>query len=318
MFDRARLAIKVTTTMIILGIAMVTAFVLWDYYTAAPWTRNGQVRAQVANIAPRVSGQIVAVYVKDNQVVHAGDVLYDIDPFDFQVAVATATAVSEQRQADMVLKTAQHERRTHLTDAAASREEKQVYEATAQVARAQYAEALASLSQAKINLDRTHVRSTVTGTVNNLIMRVGDFATAGVPNVTVIDSSSYWVDGYFEETKISSVNINDKVRIDLMGYLPPLRGHVVSITRGIATTNAGAGAQGLPSVDPVYTWVRLAQRIPVRIRIDSIPVNVTLAAGMTATVTIVDSKGQRAHDTIQDVFDRLHDDVFGIGSGSRR
>ncbi|NHO33616.1 HlyD family efflux transporter periplasmic adaptor subunit [Acetobacter fallax] len=318
MFERARRFLQFTTTGIILIIAAITGFVLWDYYTSAPWTRNGQVRVQAANIAPRVSGQIIALHVYDNQIVHAGDILYDIDPFDFKVAVAVATAVADQRRADMVLKAAQHERRDRLTEASASREEKQVYEATAEVSRAEYAQALAQLSQAKINLDRTHVRSTVTGPVNNLTMRVGDFATSGKSNITVIDHASYWVDGYFEETKIGSINLGDRVRVDLMGFREPLEGHVVSITRGIATSNASSGVQGLPVVDPVYTWVRLAQRIPVRVEIDRIPESVTIAAGMTATVTVVGSKGHRAHDTLHDAFDRLHDTVFSVGAGTRR
>nr|WP_194299255.1 HlyD family secretion protein [Acetobacter ghanensis] len=307
------------TTGIILAIAAVVCFVLWDYYTAAPWTRNGQVRVQVADIAPRVSGQIIDIKVRDNQFVHAGDVLYDIDPFDFKVAVASATALVNERQADMVLKATQEYRRNNLTDAAASREEKQVFQATAEVAKAQYASAMAALSQANINLDRTHVRSTVTGYITNLIMRVGDYATAGKPNIQVIDASSYWVDGYFEETKIRSIHIGDRARLDLMGYRQPMWGHVISITRGIATPNATPSTQGLPSVDPVYTWVRLAQRIPVRVQIDSIPPGTQLAAGMTTTVTIVGSKGKRAHDTLTEALDRLHDALMGGtgGSGTR-
>lgn len=316
MFERARRALQFVTTGIILAVAAVVALVLWDYYTAAPWTRNGQVRVQVADIAPRVSGQIIAVRAKDNQFVHAGDVLYEIDPFDFKVAVASATAKVNLRQADMVLKDTQESRRNRLSEVAASREEKQVYQATADMAKAEYADAMAALSQAKINLDRTQIRSTVTGYVNNLIMRVGDFATAGKPNIQIIDASSYWVDGYFEETKIRAIHIGDRVRMDLMGYTAPMWGHVVSITRGIATPNATPSTQGLPSVDPVYTWVRLAQRIPVRVHIDSIPPGTQLAAGMTTTVTIVGSKGKRAHDTLTDVFDRLHDAFMGGTGGN--
>lgn len=316
MFERARRALQFVTTGIILAVAAIVGLVLWDYYTAAPWTRNGQVRVQVADIAPRVSGQIIGIRVRDNQFVHAGDVLYEIDPFDFKVAVANATAKVNQRQADMVLKDTQEARRNRLTEVAASREEKQVFQATADIAKAEYADAMASLSQAKINLERTQIHSTVTGYVNNLIMRVGDFATAGKPNIQVIDASSYWVDGYFEETKIRAIHIGDRVRMDLMGYRAPMWGHVVSITRGIATPNATPSTQGLPSVDPVYTWVRLAQRIPVRVHIDSIPPGTQLAAGMTTTVTIVGSKGKRAHDTLTDVFDRLHDTLLGGTGGS--
>ena len=171
------------------------------------------------------------------------------------------------------------------------------------------------LTEARINLDRTHVHSTVTGYVTNLIMAPGDFATAGTPNVRVINASSYWVDGYFEETKIHAIHVGDRVRLDLMGYNAPMWGHVVSITRGIATANATPSTQGLPSVDPVYTWVRLAQRIPVRVQIDSIPPGTQLVAGMTTTVTVVGSKGKRAHDTLADIFDRLHDAFMGGRGG---
>ncbi|MBS0959249.1 MULTISPECIES: efflux RND transporter periplasmic adaptor subunit [Acetobacter] len=316
MFERARRVLQLITTGTILFVAAIVSFVLWDYYTAAPWTRNGQVRVQVADIAPRVSGQIISVNVKDNQFVHKGDILYEIDPFDFQVAVAVATAKVNERQADMVLKDTQRVRRKNLSEVAASNEEKQVYEATAEVAKAQYADAVAHLSQANINLERTHIRSTVTGYVNNLIMRTGDFATAGTPNIQVIDSSSFWVDGYFEETKIRAIHIGDRVRMDLMGYSAPMWGHVVSITHGIATPNATPSVQGLPAVDPVYTWVRLAQRIPVRVHIDSIPPGTQLAAGMTTTVTVVGSKGKRAHDTLTDTLDRLHDTLMGGTGGS--
>ncbi|KXV76828.1 MULTISPECIES: efflux RND transporter periplasmic adaptor subunit [Acetobacter] len=316
MFERARRALQFVTTGTILAIAGIVGLVLWDYYTAAPWTRNGQVRVQVADIAPRVSGQIIAVRVRDNQFVHAGDILYEIDPFDFKVAVASATARVNERQADMVLKDTQESRRNKLTEVAASREEKQVYQATADMAKAQYGEAMAALSQARINLDRTFVRSTVTGYVTNLIMRVGDYATAGKSNVQVIDASSYWVDGYFEETKIRSIHVGDRVRMDLMGFREPMWGHVISVTRGIATPNATPSTQGLPSVDPVYTWVRLAQRIPVRVHIDSIPPGTQIAAGMTTTVTIVGSKGKRAHDTLAETFDRLHDALMGGAGGS--
>ncbi|MFT8675558.1 MAG: HlyD family secretion protein [Acetobacter sp.] len=316
MFERARRLLQYVTTGIILAIAAVVWLVLWDYYTAAPWTRNGQVRVQVADIAPRVSGQIIAVKVQDNQFVHAGDVLYEIDPFDFRVALAVATAKVNERQADLTLKTTQESRRNKLTEAAASQEEKQVYRVTAEMAQAQYAEALAGLSQARINLERTEVRSTVTGYVTNLIMRVGDYATTGNPNIRVIDASSYWVDGYFEETKIHAVHPGDTVRLDLMGYSKPMWGHVVSITRGIATANATPSTQGLPSVNPVYTWVRLAQRLPVRVQIDSIPAGIQLSAGMTTTVTVVGSDGKRMHDTMTEVFDRLHDALLGGAGGS--
>ena len=142
------------------------------------------------------------------------------------------------------------------------------------------------LSQANINLDRTRVTSPVNGFVTNLLLREGDYATTGTRNLSILDSDSFWVAGYFEETKLYGVHVGDPALAALMGYREPIRGHVESIARGINTPNTDPGALGLASVSPVFTWVRLAQRIPVRIHIDTVPDTIHLAAGMTATVTV--------------------------------
>lgn len=268
---------------------------LWQHYTAQPWTRDGQVRAQVANIAPQISGQIVAVEARDNAFVHKGDILYEIDPFDFQVALASADATVQQRHAAMQVSEKQSLRRKELTTLSTSVEEKQQYRGSAEESAATYAQAVANQSQARINLERTKVRSTVNGYVTNLLMRVGDYASEGRSSIQVIDADSYWVDGYFEETKLAPIRLGDPAEVVLMGYRPRITGHVQSITRGIATSNASSSTQGLPSVDPVYTWVRLAQRIPIRIHIDQVPPQVVLAAGMTATV-IVHPRHPAAYD----------------------
>nr|WP_228120805.1 HlyD family secretion protein [Gluconobacter cerevisiae] len=301
--------IRLTITLCILVVAALVVVILWDYYTASPWTRNGQVRAQVANIAPRVSGQITEVLVKDNQFVHKGEVLYVIDPFDFKVALDTAKAHVAERKADLEFRIVQSQWRKAIPGTAVSVEEKRQYEALSQQMQAQYAAAEAAERQAEINLERTEVRSSIDGIVTNLIMRPGDFATAGVVNIHIIDTSSYWVDGYFEETKVHDLDEGDLVRMDLMGYHDPLFGHVESITRGIASNNAQVNKQGLPEVDPVYTWVRLAQRIPVRVKIDKIPDDLTLAAGMTATVTVVSEEGNRRHRSTHAAFQHFGDDI---------
>ncbi|AHI24262.1 efflux transporter periplasmic adaptor subunit [Komagataeibacter xylinus] len=309
MFAYANRLVRLAVTAVILFVAAIVAIVLWDYYTASPWTRNGQVRAQVANIAPRISGQINEVRVHDNQFVHKGDVLYVIDPFDFRVKLDIADAAVNERRADLEFKTSQYERRQKISGVAVSGEEKQQFEAVAQQAEAQYAAALADLKQARINLERTEVRSSINGYVTNLTMRAGDYANAGQVNIQVIDADSYWVDGYFEETKIHSIKVGEPVRLDLMGFHEPLFGHVESITRGIASNNAATSIQGLPAVDPVYTWVRLAQRIPVRVKIDSIPPDLVLAAGMTATVTVVSEAGNRRHMSVRDALRHVGDDM---------
>ncbi|GBR50825.1 biotin/lipoyl-binding protein [Gluconobacter sphaericus] len=309
MLANAHRLIRLTITLCILVVAALVVVILWDYYTASPWTRNGQVRAQVANIAPRVSGQIIEVRVKDNQFVHKGDVLYVIDPFDFKVALDTAKARVVERKADLEFRVVQAQWRKAIPGTAVSVEEKRQYEALSQQMQAQYDAAQAAERQAAINLDRTEVRSSIDGIVTNLIMRPGDFATAGVVNIHIIDTSSYWVDGYFEETKVHDLDEGDLVRMDLMGYHDPLFGHVESITRGIASNNALVNKQGLPEVDPVYTWVRLAQRIPVRVKIDKIPDDLTLAAGMTATVTVVSEEGNRRHRSTHAAFQHFGDDI---------
>ncbi|GEC61094.1 hypothetical protein GOX01_14250 [Gluconobacter oxydans] len=309
MLASAHRLIRLTITLCILVVAALVVVILWDYYTASPWTRNGQVRAQVANIAPRVSGQILDVRVKDNQFVHKGDVLYVIDPFDFKVALDTAKARVAERKADLEFRVVQAQWRKAIPGTAVSVEEKRQYEALSQQMEAQYDAAQAAERQAAINLERTEVRSSIDGIVTNLIMRPGDFATAGVVNIHIIDTSSYWVDGYFEETKVHDLDEGDLVRMDLMGYHDPLFGHVESITRGIASNNALVNKQGLPEVDPVYTWVRLAQRIPVRVKIDKIPDDLTLAAGMTATVTVVSEEGNRRHRSTHAAFQHFGDDI---------
>ena len=154
------------------------------------------------------------------------------------------------------------------------------------MAAAAYASALAALSQAHIDEDRTRVVSPVNGFVTNLLLREGDYATKGARNISILDSDSFWVAGYFEETKLSGIHVNDPAMVSLMGYRDPVRGHVESIASGINTPNTDPGAQGLASVSPVFTWVRLAQRIPVRIHIDQVPDTVHLAAGLTASVTV--------------------------------
>jgi multidrug resistance efflux pump len=269
--------------------AVVMALVTWDYYVTAPWTRDGRVRVQVASVAPQVSGQVTELRVGDNQYVRRGDVLYVIDPFDFEVALRTGRAQAQQRAADLQVKQVQSERRQRLSALAASPEEQQVFAGAAVEAKAAFEAAQQQVAQAEVNLRRTQVRSPVNGYVSNLLMRVGDFAREGGTNISVIDTDSYWIDGYFEETKLARICIGDRVEAKLMGYAQPILGHVATVTRGIGVSDAAAGTQGLPNVNPVYAWVRLAQRVPVRIAIDSVPPGIPLVSGMTATVTIKDA-----------------------------
>jgi len=234
-----------------------------------------------------------------------------IDPFDFEVAVRTDKALLQQRAADQQVKQVQSERRQHLSSIATSPEEQQVFAGTAVQAKAAFDAAQQQLAEAERNLRRTHVRSPVNGHVTNLLLRVGDYAHQGAANISVIDSDSYWIDGYFEETKMARICIGDRVEAKLMGYAEPITGHITTVTRGIGVSDAAAGAQGLPNVDAVYTWVRLAQRIPIRIAIDKVPAGIPLVSGMTATVTILEPHRGGLDRLLTDVRARLSDVLDG-------
>jgi RND family efflux transporter MFP subunit len=290
---------------VLVAAALVAARYGWRVYVTSPWTRDGMVRVQVANVAPQISGQIVEVRTHDNQHVRKGDILYVIEKFDFEVAVANAKATILNKEADLEVKKAQNARRAALTTLSTSIEEKQVFEGNAKMAEAALASAKAGLAQAEINLQRTEVRSPVDGYVTNLLMRVGDSARAGTPNLSVIDEHSHWIDAYFEETKLASIHVGDPVEATLLGYQAPISGRIESITGGISAANAASSTQGLPNVDPIFTWVRLAQRIPVRIRIEQVPADVPLVAGMTCSVSVVGGKQAPAPTRDQGIFDRL-------------
>ena len=311
----ARSTLKTVATLLVLALALLAALIIWDFYVAAPWTRDGSVRVQVASVAPQVAGQITEIRVVDNEFVHQGDVLYVIDPFDFQVALDTKKAQLRQRAADVQVKRVQAERRAHLTDLATTPEEQQQYAGSATQAQAAFDAAQAEVAQADINLQRTQVRSPVNGHVTNLLLRVGDYAHAGVTNISVIDADSYWIDGYFEETKMAHICIGDRAEAQLMGYRDPIVGRVETVTRGISVSNAAPSTQGLPNVDPVYTWVRLAQRVPVRIRISHVPDGVPLVSGMTVTVTIRGADARERSDWLRQRFaslvERLNNVVYG-------
>jgi multidrug resistance efflux pump len=306
---------RVLATMAMFAIALLSASVIWDYYVTSPWTRDGRIRVQVASIAPQVSGQITRVNVVDNQYVHKGDVLYVIDPFDFKNALDQSRAQLLAKAADLQVKQVQARRRQALSDLAVTVEEKQLMAGSAAQAEGAFQAAGAQVSQAEINLDRTEVRSPVNGYVTNLLMRVGDYAHAGATNVSIIDSDSYWIDGYFEETKMAHICVGDVAEARLLGYDNPVVGRIESITRGISVSDASPSTQGLPNVDPIYTWVRLAQRVPVRIKITEVPQGVPLVSGLTATVTIKIHQavsGNWFGQRMNEVYERWSDQLRGV------
>jgi multidrug resistance efflux pump len=277
---------RVSVTLVIVAAGCVGGYKLWNYYMLSPWTRDARVQADVVTIAPDVAGFVDEVRVKDNQLVHKGDVLFILDRARYQRALALAQANVAARQADMQNAEQQAARRVRLTNLSVSDEARQSAMLTANAAAAAYQQATADLSTAQLNLDRTVIRAPVNGFVTNLTLDVGQYASVGTKVMALIDSDSYRVTAYFEETKIPAVPPGKRVEIYLMSGGPPLRGHVESVSRGITNRDNPAGPELLDNPNPTFEWVRLAQRIPVRIHIDKVPAGVLISAGMTCTVVV--------------------------------
>jgi multidrug resistance efflux pump len=332
-------------TMVTVAIAGLLGWAMWGAYMAAPWTRDATVRAYVVTMAPEVAGRIVELPVGDNKYVRKGDLLMEIDPTNYSIAVNQAEAAVQQAQANVqgieaqmlvqqaqirasqsqldvaqaalvfaqqqaaryqdlaqkgygsVQNAQQFTSQLHQQEAAVQTAAENLNQAQRQVetqkaqrlsAEATLAQTKAQLHQAQVNLERTRILSPVDGYVTNLLAQLGDYVNVGVNAISIVDAHSFWVDGYFEETNLAPIRVGDPARIKLMGYSEIVRGHVDSIARAINVSNAQPNGQGVATVNPIFTWVRLAQRIPVRLHIDEVPPGVVLAAGMTATVEIDD------------------------------
>lgn len=272
-------------TALVFIVAILIGRALWVHYMDEPWTRDGRVRAEIVNVAPDVSGAVVDLPVKDNQLVKKGDLLMQIDPSHYEIAVEQAQAAVAARKAELQMRRDDAQRREDMDALVVSKESRENATHTASAADAAYQQALAALDAAKLNLERTRVVSPVDGYVTNLNVFRGDYATAGAAKLAIVDSHSFWVYGYFEETKLPHVRIGDKAEVRLMSG-GTLQGHVESISRGIYDRDNPESRELVADVNPTFNWVRLAQRVPVRVRIDSVPEGVVLAAGITCTVVV--------------------------------
>ncbi len=286
--------LRISITFVLLLTAIILGHSLWVRYMDSPWTRDGRVRADVVNIAPDVAGLVTDVVVRDNQYVRRGDVLFVIDKDHYEHALAQALALVAQRKALLEMKRGQASRRAALDDQVISRENREDTDLTAISAKAEYQAALAQLDQAKLNLERTTVRSPVDGWVSNLLVRPGDFAQTGTSKLAVIDQHSFWVYGYFEEHKLALMKIGDPAEVRLLGSDIVLHGHVESIARGITDRDNPTDVRLLANVNPSFNWVRLAQRVPVHIALDNIPKDLTLVAGMTCSVVVKPSNNKHS------------------------
>ena len=309
-------------TLIAVAIALTLTHAIWQRYMYSPWTRDGRVRANVINLSTDVSGIVKEVRVKDNEWVRKGDVLYVIDPDRFVYALQQADADVGRAQAQLLqaqslanasefelkMRKDQAARREKLSGDVVSEEARSDYawqsqqaQSALDAARASYTAAQASLKAALVrretahlDLERSLVRAPTDGYITNLNLYPGDFATAGIARMAMIDSNSFWVYGYFEETKIQGVHVGDRATVRLLGAKVDVQGHVDSIASGIEDRDNPTGQNELlANVDPIFTWVRLAQRVPVRIHLDGVPRGIHLAMGMTCTVTLSDAKSVR-------------------------
>jgi multidrug resistance efflux pump len=357
------------TGVIVLIAAISVLLKYWDY-VVNPWTRDGQVRAEVIQITPRVSGPIVELPIEDNQLVKTGALLFQIDPRTFEASLAQARAQYDsardnyvaldkqveaemanvevsraevlqaessikeleaeiekntaeyKRQQEMLAKEAtsrksmeraeanykqslekKQEKLAGLTQAKASLAQSEAALAKAKASRgaegdanAVIREAKAAVEQAELNLEFTRVMAPVDGYVTNLNLRIGSQAVANQPALALVDVNSYWVHGFFKENAIEDIRRGNKAVVTLMTYPDtPLEGHVDSLGWGIAQQDGSTGFELLPNVSPTFEWIRLAQRVPVRIHLTEVPEEIALRVGTTASVLVM--TGDSDHET---------------------
>lgn len=280
---------KVMFTVFFVVLAWMAGKFLWHVYTQEPWTRDGRVKANIYQIAPDVSGLVSDVFVKDNQQVKQGDILLQIDKQRFALAVEFAEA--NLKQAIAAKELAQHEyQRNQTAGNAVSTEALERAKVTLAQSEANVLQMQSNLDKAKLDLERSVIRAPENGIITNFDLKQGNYLTAGRAVLALIDDHSFYVEGYFEETKLQYINIGDPVTVVLMGSSVKLTGKVESFAAGIAEQERTTSANLLPSITPNFNWVRLAQRVPVRIKLDNVPEDLRLFSGQTVTIKIEDRR----------------------------
>ena len=292
MVARLKLAGRVLVTLSVLALALIGARRLWIHYNLEPWTRDGRVRADIVQVSPDVSGLVTEVRVTNNQGVNKDDVLFVLDRPRFELALHQAEASVAAIAVALAQARRENERNRNLKDLATT---EQVEEGQSKVDQliAQLNSARAQRDVARLNLDRTTIRAPVNGIVTNVDLRPGDYATVGRQLLALVDTDTIHVDGYFEETKLPWIRVGDRALVHIMGIKATLHGSVESIAAGIEDRERSASSTALANVNPTFSWVRLAQRIPVKIKLDPTTSDIRLIAGRTATVSIVDPPGRR-------------------------
>jgi RND family efflux transporter MFP subunit len=284
MFHRQNLLRSIVTLLVILVILAGT-YALWLRYQVEPVTRDGKVRADMVPVAADVSGLVTAVQVHDNQVVKQGDILFIIDRPRYQLALDQAVANVASQQAALA-QAVREDRRNHAMPEVIAAEQIEQGRSRVEELRASIGQAIAARNLARFNLERTTVKAPVGGTVSNMSLQPGVYLTAGKPALALVYNQSMRVEGYFEETKLPAIRVGDPASIYLMGVADEIKGHVQSIAGGIEDRERTGVDGQLANVNPSFTWVRLAQRIPVRIAVDKIPSHVRMIPGQTATIIV--------------------------------
>ncbi|MCW8108145.1 HlyD family secretion protein [Alteromonas ponticola] len=280
-----KLILRIFITLLVVALAIFSGRWVWEHYLYSPWTRDGRVRAEVITIAPDVSGWVTEISIKDNQRVKAGETLFVVDETRYQAAIEEFKAMVANKKYAWELAEHEYERRKKLNgEDGFSEESREAKRISAQLARTDYELAKAQLETARINLARTRIEAPADGTVINLGLRQGNYVEKGEAVISLVQAGSFYVTGYFEETKLPLIEVGQQATIKLMSGGEPLSGTVASIGDAIANTNTTKDDQLLPQVQQTFNWVRLAQRIPVDIKLDPVKVERKLVAGMTVSV----------------------------------
>lgn len=280
--------VRVLVTLTVVALAIAAGYWLWHHYLYSPWTRDARIRADVVTVAPDVAGWVDVLNVRDNQQVKEGELLMVLDKARYQAALEQARAVAQTRREQLTMREREARRRARLGTQAISAELRENAQISERIARGEYEQALAQLRFAELDLARSEVRAPRSGQVTNLRLAQGNYVHSGEAVMALVDQGSFYVQAYFEETKLARIRVGAPVEVWLMGGDRVLQGEVESISSGITDRNATPDGQLLANVEPTFNWVRLAQRIPVRIRFKTLPADVQLSAGMTASVKVIE------------------------------
>lgn len=278
---------RVFLTLVMLTMAGLLGWHLWDYYMNAPWTRDGKIRADVVRLAPDVSGLVSEVLVHDNQDIKQGDVIFRIDQARYKLALQQAEAKLASSKAALDMANRDLTRYRKLNDTTVTQQKMEQIDTTTMQAEATYRQAELDHDLASLNLERSSVKAPVNGVITNFSLQPGDYVTTGSAVTALVDTDSFYVSGYFEENKLERINIGDPVVIDVMGSKLKLKGQVEGIAGGIEDRERSDSTSLLANVSPTFNWVRLAQRVPVRVKLEDVPQGVHLVAGRTVSVSVV-------------------------------